>query len=109
MSRKLPLSLDETKTDVLSRPGERVLSALYDFRGEFRWFLGSECSLLCVTSEVNFDGWKIDGCQMQFDLDSGSCSEAVSLAGKCASSSRSVGPRATATVRECHPVSLQVM
>ncbi|KAK7834503.1 hypothetical protein U0070_017689, partial [Myodes glareolus] len=37
---------------------------------------GSELPLLCRISEVNFDGWKIDGCQMQFDIDSGSCSEA---------------------------------
>lgn len=51
------LSLDETKAGVSPWPG-------------------SELPLLCRISEVNFDGWKIDGCQMQFDIDSGSCSEA---------------------------------
>lgn len=57
MSLKLLLSLDETKAGVSLWPGSKL-------------------PLLCRISEVNFDGWKIDGCQMQFDIDSGSCSEA---------------------------------
>lgn len=48
-------SLDETKTGVLM------------------WLQGA-VRCFCMISEVNLDGWKIDGCQMQFDIDSGSCS-----------------------------------
>lgn len=54
-SLKLLYSLDETKTGVLV------------------WLQGA-LRCLCMISEVNLDGWKIDGCQMQFDIDSGSCS-----------------------------------
>lgn len=54
-SLKLLYSLDETKTGVLV------------------WLQGA-LRCFCMISEVNLDGWKIDGCQMQFDIDSGSCS-----------------------------------
>lgn len=52
---KLLYSLDETKTGVLV-------------------WLQRALRCFCMISEVNLDGWKIDGCQMQFDIDSGSCS-----------------------------------
>lgn len=54
-SLKLLYSLDETKTGVLV------------------WLQGA-LRCFCMISEVNLDGWKIDGCQMQCDIDSGSCS-----------------------------------
>lgn len=74
MSLQLLLSLDETKTGVLLWPGERALTALYDFRGEFRW---------------GEDRWMPDAVWHRLgQLLRGQ----VSLAAKCASRSSSVGP-----------------
>lgn len=54
-------SLDETKTGVLV------------------WLQGA-LRCFCMTSEVSFERCKIDDCQMQSDMDSGSCSWAAPLA-----------------------------